>query len=379
MMDKPERGIPLPATLVEPLGLNRTGGASGPTANAGLVFDRYCDRWTNLDGTPQIGGEKKSDWLRQTFVDGRVGEQSELEETIYRQIALVGARGGRWAVFETVARFVTGLGSPNPVENGFVWHHTLGVPYMAGSSLKGLVRAWGREVGVADEMNRLLGESSSAGPSRVGKVDLLAAVPIEPVKLAVDVMTPHYAGWDASNPPGDWMSPTPIPFLVCEPGAKFLFAAHPGHSGKPADVERVWELLVAALDRMGAGAKTALGYGRFRESTDSTESLRRERMKRIKAIGAEQRRVEAQSTPEGRWGLEVEERNEEQVLELVRTHLMGGELSDPMERRALAQAIESAGYPTVWAKGNKVKPQTNVGAKKLKERAKAVRAELPDH
>lgn len=145
-----------------------------------------------------------------------------------------------------------------------------------------------------------------------------------------------------------------------------------------SDVDRVWDLLVEALDLVGVGAKTAVGYGRFRLSPESTEALRRDRARRAEEIALEQRRAEAQSTPEGRWRLEVEERSEEQVLDLVRTHLMGGELADPMERHALAAAIDAAGYPAAWAAGNKVDSQTNVGAKKLKERARAVRDEIPD-
>lgn len=40
---------------------------------------------------------------------------------------------------------MTGLGRQHPLENGFTWHPTLGVPYIPGSSLKGLLRAWDRE------------------------------------------------------------------------------------------------------------------------------------------------------------------------------------------------------------------------------------------
>ena len=39
----------------------------------------------------------------------------------------------------------------------------------------------------------------------------METVPIEAVRLEADVMTPHYAGWSADEPPGDWMPPAPIP------------------------------------------------------------------------------------------------------------------------------------------------------------------------
>ena len=31
-------------------------------------------------------------------------------------------------------------------------------------------------------------------------------------------MTPHFAGWTEQGPPGDWLSPTPIPFLTTAAG-----------------------------------------------------------------------------------------------------------------------------------------------------------------
>ncbi|MDQ7083104.1 MAG: type III-B CRISPR module RAMP protein Cmr6 [Aquificota bacterium] len=37
-------------------------------------------------------------------------------------------------------RFVSGMGYPSPIENGFLLHHTYGIPYISGESVKGLVR-----------------------------------------------------------------------------------------------------------------------------------------------------------------------------------------------------------------------------------------------
>src|ERR1035441_6966625 len=70
-------------------------------------------------------------------------------------------------------------GRSHPVENGFVWHPTLGVPYLPGSSIKGLI-------GQPDRENVL------GSKTRVGRVICLDAVPTCPVRLEADVMTPHY-------------------------------------------------------------------------------------------------------------------------------------------------------------------------------------------
>ena len=76
----------------------------------------------------------------------------------------------------------------HPVENGFAWHPTLGMPYLPGSSIKGLVRAWAREHAedspAPDTMTRLLG-----GPGRAGSVCFLDAVPTAPAQLEADVIS----------------------------------------------------------------------------------------------------------------------------------------------------------------------------------------------
>ena len=84
---------------------------------------------------------------------------------------------------------MTGLGRSHPVENGFAWHPTLGMPYLPGSSVKGMVRAWAEQETdprpASEELDRLLGKQNSAG-----SVCFLDALPIKPVKLEADVMTP---------------------------------------------------------------------------------------------------------------------------------------------------------------------------------------------
>jgi len=54
---------------------------------------------------------------------------------------LTEARGGRFRVFVTHSRFVTGLGRSHPVENGFAGTDARRA-VSAGSSIKGMVRAW---------------------------------------------------------------------------------------------------------------------------------------------------------------------------------------------------------------------------------------------
>ena len=202
--------------------------------------------------------------MKTVIARGPVGDESQLKEVADRMRTLTEARGGLALELSTEWRFVTGLGRSHPVENGFAWHHTLGTPYLPGSSIKGLVKAWVKSL--SDRTNEEVEATWFGGPGQVGRVCFLDALPIKPVRLEVDVMTPHYAGWNPSNPPGDWMSPTPIPFLVVAPGACFLFCMIPQDSSLGAESLRaIRGHLTDALTWFGAGQKPQLGTVGFQK------------------------------------------------------------------------------------------------------------------
>ena len=258
-------------------------GATAPRrdadGHAGLWFDKFCDQWRIEKSTWTLKGDDRNNpklaWIDTlTSASGTVGAKLQIQQASMRLAALVESRGGRWEVLTTTSRFVTGLGRSHPIENGFSWHPTLGVPYLPGSSIKGLVRAWAeRDADPKPDGQRvgwLLGS-----PRKAGSMCFLDAVPIEPVRLEADVMTPHYAGWDSNNPPGDWRSPTPIPFLVTAAKTPFLFGLVPRCSVSSADLSIVRDWLRSALVWAGGGAKTAVGYGRFETTNGRTEELRK--------------------------------------------------------------------------------------------------------
>ncbi|HHX86956.1 MAG TPA: type III-B CRISPR module RAMP protein Cmr6, partial [Firmicutes bacterium] len=146
---------------------------------------------------------------------------------------------GEFRCYETLWRFTTGLGLNNPVENGMAWHHNLGVPYLPGSSVKGLVRSWVEQWldhSSQDEINRIFGPRGTRDNEEpikgVGSIIFFDALPVTPVRLAADVMTPHYQKYySGSEPPGDWQDPNPIPFLTVDEGQAFLFAVAPRKRG----------------------------------------------------------------------------------------------------------------------------------------------------
>ncbi|BBO79928.1 hypothetical protein DSCO28_04940 [Desulfosarcina ovata subsp. sediminis] len=251
------------------------------SGNMGLVFERFFNKFDA--GYNKIQADRKIEWLRQ--FNKNIGDQKILESFANQQCLLTKALGGEYRVFDTAYHFVTGMGYSHPVENGFAWHPILGVPYLTGSTIKGMVRAWVEnwedDQSDKDRLLQWFG-STSKNPteisyeSQTGDIIFFDAIPTEPVKLVTDIMTPHMGRWyaegdqinnidsDAEKIPADWHDPIPIPFLVVEK-ASFLFSVAPRNPTvmERTNIDQVIESLGLALEWLGAGAKTASGYGQM--------------------------------------------------------------------------------------------------------------------
>lgn len=337
--------------------------------HAGLYFDKFCDKWS-IDGANwKMDGTSRLDWINH-FTKQRVGTEQSLHESARRLMWLIKKRDGCAEVFKSEYSFVTGLGRSHPVENGFTWHPIFGTPYLPGSSIKGLVRSWAeKEFGSGSDgeiLNRLLGSRKNAG-----SICFLDAIPTKPVQLKADVMTPHYANWSETEPPGDWCSPTPIPLLVMAEETSLLFGIISHGTIEYDDLDRVMGWLKKALAQSGGGAKTAVGYGRFGYDEEETSEWR-------SRLDKEQRRAEAQENPEMRWRLELEGKPEADVLNFVRINLQEKCLIDPVERHTFAKVVLSDYRLWVdkWRSGKKHEKQTSTGKRKLKIYAKLLDDEV---
>ena len=252
-------------------------------ANRGLWYTRFYEGFNN---NWEVEEKSKLDWVTGNAVD--CGNDRELKAHAERIKRLNDALGGCCTDFETNWYFATGLGISHPVENGFAWHHTLGVPFLAASGVKGLLRGWTecwRDFDTAEArqamITRCFGPSAGDDDSRAGNLIFFDALPIEQVELTADVMTPHMGKWYeqghdihgpqdyATKAPADWYNPVPVPFLVVKKAA-FRFMIAPRLIGdEAADTQARTDALDAirqleeALEWLGAGAKTAAGYGRM--------------------------------------------------------------------------------------------------------------------
>jgi CRISPR-associated protein Cmr6 len=262
--------------------------------NQGLWFERFADFYESdfrilkkkmIDGNEENPGAA---WLKNQFNNNRVGDNAQLKRHTAAQSVLATSLQGQSLIFKASGHFVTGMGNSHPVENGFAWHPTLGVPYLTGAAVKGLIRSYLENwLDDSRENKQALllqwfgsidkGPQINGGKMQAGELIFFDALPIQPVTLGVDIMTPHMGKWyekGASHPnqpdtvPADWHDPVPVAFLVAKAiTLQFSFALR--HSNNDIDLNDVKQALTLALEHAGAGGKTATGYGGM-QPLDST-------------------------------------------------------------------------------------------------------------
>jgi CRISPR-associated protein Cmr6 len=220
-----------------------------------------------------------------------------------------------------IAPFTTGLGNEHPLENGFAFLNPYGLPYLAGSGVKGVLRAaakelasgqwdskeWhhaedlrhevhnkqGKRVIDASDLDVLFGSEALDGENHLrGVLSFWDVIPqIEGNSLMVEIMTPHQSHYyqeDAkkgagSTSPHDSGSPNPISFLTVPPNSSFAFhvvcdSTRLQHMAPDLAANGRWKVLLTeafehAFEWLGFGAKTAVGYGAMDRDTQAETKL----------------------------------------------------------------------------------------------------------
>jgi len=263
--------------------------------NIGLLFNKFVwiwdDDWT-LDAKVKEGRREKS--VKSRFLE-RVQEMAgSFPHNAYyafldRQVRMIESlkeHGYRTSVFgkRAEARILSGLGGAHPMEVGFAFHPLYGFPYLPGSGLKGVARAWAELTGEsADKIKLVFGSESKderqAKEHRQGDVIFFDAYAIAPPRLDVDILNPHFPDYyrdPKNNLPTEWQSPNPVNFLTIgvgdresdKPVFRFVLAARSDDALRLAE-----KWLECGLEQLGFGGKTASGYGYFAEGRISEEEL----------------------------------------------------------------------------------------------------------
>jgi len=175
----------------------------------------------------------------------------------------------------TVWRLAAHLSRASSLENGSVCLHPLyGFAYLPGSGLKGLALAQAKLSSTVPSDQESIQRIFGAPGHGAGSVIFLDAWPEAWPKLQRDIVNNHHRHYyerrGKDSPPGDWESPNPTYFLAVAPGTAFRFAvlSVPARSAGSNDVHLAKRWLQQGLQELGAGAKTAAGYGYFGEPSE---------------------------------------------------------------------------------------------------------------
>lgn len=197
-------------------------------------------------------------------------------------------------------RLFIGLNGSNMLETGCAIHHSYGVPYIPGSSLKGVVNRYVRETPFGQAhpaaCDELFGAAADPqGPHRDGLAGIFSFhdawwVPgSAPTPLVAEVVTTHhpdYYGQNGATPATDYDSPIPNGQIAVR--GSFLFTLE----GPAAWLVLGLDMLEQALLARGIGAKTRAGYGVMAVDAAARHALEAERA-RAASVAAEARQAQA--------------------------------------------------------------------------------------
>ncbi len=271
-------------------------------------------------------------------------------------------------------RLIVGLGSDHVQETNMTLHHIYGIPYIPGTAVKGVLRHWWLQEDFENDENRAQCDERFVAlfgsQKQRGNVQFLDAYP-GAVRFAKDIMNPHYPGYySGSKPPTDDQNPVPISFLTVERTSfRFVFLTQ-----TLGLLDRLKERFEQALELKGIGAKTAVGYGYFRDFKDQTDDITDVVRRQQKAKQEETERIreaerQAALSPVERLAEELDCLTASQEDEERATHIYSAELQSLQgdDQRLIAQALK--GY---WKRINK----WSGGSKKQRAKVQTVKSIL---
>jgi len=172
------------------------------------------------------------------------------------------------------SRLFIGLTGGGMLETGCAISHSYGMPYIPGSSVKGVVRAHARDSLFGHEHTEIINElfGVDADPDKGHPQGLSGLVTFHDAwwvpgsadhPLVEEIVTTHhldYYGNEGQTPATDFDSPVPNSQIAVQ--GRFLFVLE-GPRGTPGWLDLAEKMLIAALSTRGIGAKTRTGYGLF--------------------------------------------------------------------------------------------------------------------
>lgn len=153
---------------------------------------------------------------------------------------------------------IVGLGGSSILETSITLHWLYGFPVIPGSAIKGVTKAYAFMIKDSD-LDRAFGSQQ-----KQGSVIFFDGIPSAYPRLTTDVMNVHYKKYyDGTEPPADYLEPSPVYFLTIDKGAVFSIALA-AEKDLNSLLEKIANLTAKALEEIGVGGKTNAGYGVFK-------------------------------------------------------------------------------------------------------------------
>lgn len=174
-------------------------------------------------------------------------------------------------------RLLIGITGGGALETGCAVSHSYGMPYLPGSSIKGVVRAWA-ETNMQEwqsQFNNLFGPRDSSESGMVGFHDAWwipgsGGANHKNLPFVTDIVTPHHPDYYAGKAPATDLD-SPVPNNLIGVRGSFLFVIE----GHPMWLKLAQRMLESAMSDRGIGAKTRAGYGYL--SVDKVEAEKTEK------------------------------------------------------------------------------------------------------
>ncbi|APT75360.1 CRISPR-associated protein Cmr6 [Marinitoga sp. 1137] len=155
--------------------------------------------------------------------------------------------------------FLIGAGIPSIDEIGFYWSRNYGLPIIPGTSIKGAFRKY---IESNNDLKSII-DVVFGNAEKKGYIDFLDAIPINTIKLNIDYQTPHFQEYYMNNqPPNDVYNPIPLNYLNVSNGTFRIDLLISADSNEVINIINIH--FKYFLEYFGIGAKTSMGYGRFK-------------------------------------------------------------------------------------------------------------------
>lgn len=268
------------------------------TGNLGLLYTRrYYDGLTSdMLILPSTNEREKKDIRKRQNIYYRFRNRNLIEQSkrtdMFNNLPLP-PFNATFLLATSYPGLITGIGishssgHENEAKLGLAFDHTTGLPFIPGSSVKGLLRSVFPGPRKTDETERCNFIREKLGVPTLSNADIIRlgeiifgsdnkdsqnhtqgcdifhdAFPVEAISglLDLDYITPHTKG--------EFSDPNPIQFMRIKPGVtfRFSFILHPTRLSdsatiSPSDKEKLFKHI---LTTVGIGAKTNVGYGQLK-------------------------------------------------------------------------------------------------------------------